>query len=112
MKSNVLLFCRFYQTIRFKSDFDEDCKIVRKSRDPVKKEIVVIQSKVDKFLQANKPIVVSDISSKTSYESTQDDSSCDLSLEELILHEFQLIEGQTHCLDEWKSKFVIILVYY
>lgn len=91
---------------RYKSDFDEDCKIIKKCKEAVKKELTGIQNKIDKFLQANKPVELNENCSLTSYQSAENDCFCELSLEDFILHELKLIEKQIDSFDFWRTMLV------
>lgn len=80
----------------------------------MQKEVITMANKVDKFLQANKsildePSMKDNESTITSYESSQS-VNCfeDLKLEDIIMHDMELIGNQVNVLDDWKLKFVKI----
>ncbi|XP_058801615.1 uncharacterized protein LOC131670218 [Phymastichus coffea] len=96
---------------RYKADFDEDCKIIRKGTEVMAEEVSTTAGKLDKFLEANKSTVGESSTDNggtvTSYESGQSDSFVgDLKLEEIIMHDMGLMGAQVDVLDEWKSRFV------
>ncbi|XP_023246182.1 uncharacterized protein LOC106642290 [Copidosoma floridanum] len=95
---------------KYQNDFNEDVKIIKKSKELVKKELSAMQSKIDKFLQANdnEPTkVVSETSSRgSSCDSMEDGYLCDeVNLEELIVRELRLVGRQVESLDRWKTGF-------
>lgn len=98
------------QQSRYKLDFEEDCKIVKKCTEAVRKEVSAMYSKIEKFLQANK--VESDVEDNAENHEVNDSNEeeevecrCDWKDEDLILKYIELIEKQTDSLEEWKSKF-------
>ncbi|XP_003424047.2 putative WEB family protein At1g65010, chloroplastic isoform X2 [Nasonia vitripennis] len=88
---------------KYKHDFEEDCKIIRKCKETVKKELSGMQNKIDTFLQANKPVEISENVSLSSYQSAEDHCFCQLSLEDIISHELQLIEKQIDAFEFWRA---------
>ncbi|XP_011493854.1 PREDICTED: uncharacterized protein LOC105359076 [Ceratosolen solmsi marchali] len=90
---------------RFNSDYEEDCRIIKKCKNTLKTEVLSMKNKIDKFLEINMPTEYAE-SLESSYESDNDCSDI-INVEDIIFQELELIERQTDSLDTWKSNFLI-----
>lgn len=102
-----LIFMNCLRFKRYKSDFEEDCKIVKKCTDTVKREVEAMHAKIEKFIRANnvEPDPEDD-GEKKPEGSGEVECRCDLEYEQLVLKDIELIGEQSDSLAEWKSRFV------